>query len=161
MSEQNTYSLRMLKELISARGHKNVTATHRSTFEVTKDHEISKMADCIIAVGADKSASELSPDFKAAMANDDAFITARIASGGFSDIITGWGSAKMTLVNTSSMVFRVSDYVCGRTVMIHADKPALRLDRNLVSSLAAGNEAVVEMTVEKRERQKPSFDILF
>jgi hypothetical protein len=60
-----------------------------------------------------------------------------------------------------SMVFRVSDYVCGRTVMIHADKPAARLDRRLAAALAEGNEAIVELKVEHGERPKPAFDLLF
>ncbi|MCD1293609.1 DUF371 domain-containing protein [Methanocella sp. CWC-04] len=151
----------MLKEVIRARGHKNVTATHRSTFEITKDEEISPSADCIIAVSADRSVSGLSDGFRSLLACDDAFITAVITSGDHSDTVTGWGSKDMTLSDTHSAVFRVSDFVCPRTIMIYADKPASRLDRGLVSSLSAGNEVTIELTVEKRERPKPSMDILF
>ncbi len=151
----------MLKEVIHARGHRNVTAGHRSTFEVTVDPEISLAADCIIAVSADKGASSLSKDFKIAAARDDAFMTAHIVCGGFSDNITGWGSPTMTFTDPRSMVFRVSDFVCGRTVMIHADKPAARLNRDLVRSLSEGKDVVVEITIEQKERPKPSFNTLF
>ena len=44
------------------------------------------------------------------------------------------------------MVFPLSDFVCGRTVMIHADKPAARLNRDLVRSLSEGKDVVVEIT---------------
>lgn len=161
MSEQSTYSLRMHKEVIHARGHKNVTALHRSTFEVTRDLDISTTADCIIAVAANKAVADLSDAFKSEAARDDAFMTVVIASGGYSDIVTGWGSKMLTFTDRSNMVFRVSDYICGRTIMINADKPASRLNRDLVSSLAKGNDVTIEITVERRERQKPSFDILF
>jgi uncharacterized protein len=151
----------MLKEIIHARGHANVRATHRSTFEVTTEPEMSISGDCIIAVGADKGASSLSEGFRIAAAKDDAFITASIRSGGFSDTITGWGSGAMTFTDPRSMVFRVSDFVCGRTVMIHANKPAARLDRDLVKALSEGKDVVVELTVEQKERPKPSFNTLF
>jgi len=59
------------------------------------------------------------------------------------------------------MVFRVSSYVCGRTVMVNADKPAVRLDRRLIDALAKGNKAIVTLSVEQKERPKPTFDLLF
>ncbi len=151
----------MLREVIHARGHGNVTATHRSTFEITTEPDISLAGDCIITVSADKGAASLSEDFKIAAARDDAYMTAVITCGGVSDTVTGWGSDKMTFDVPHSMVFRVSDFVCGRTVMIHADKPAARLNRDLVKSLSEGKDAVVEITIEQKERPQPSFNTLF
>jgi uncharacterized protein len=152
---------RMLKEVIHARGHWNVTATHRSTFEVTTETDMSLAGDCIVAVGADKGASSFSEEFKIAAANDDSYMIARIICDDYTDIIMGWGSAAMTFTDPRSMVFRVSDFVCGRTVMIHADKPAVRLNRDLVKALAEGKDVVIEITVENRERPQPSFNTLF
>jgi hypothetical protein len=151
----------MLKEVVHGRGHPRITALHRSTFEVTRDEEISTAADCIVVVGADKGAASLSGPFKKAAARDDAFITCIIESGGFRDTVTGWGSEDMAFTAEDSMVFRVSNYVCERTVMIYADKPAARLDRNLIKALRAENKAIIELTVERKERPKPSFDTLF
>ena len=151
----------MLKEVVHGRGHPKITATHRTTFEVTRDAEITRAADCIIVVGADKGASSLSENFKKAAASDDAFITCAIEAGGCRDTVTGWGSKDMTFTVEDSMVFRVSDYVCGRTVMVYADKPAVRLDRNLIKALRAENKAIIELTIERKERPKPSFDTLF
>lgn len=151
----------MLKEVIHARGHHNITGTHRSTFEVTRDTEVSRSGDCIIAAGADKGAASLSETFKKAAAMDDAFVTCTIEAGGVKDTVTGWGSKNMTFTAEDSMVFRVSDYVCGRTVMVNADKPAARLDRRLISKLAEGNKATIELYIEQRERPEPSFDLLF
>jgi hypothetical protein len=125
------------------------------------DPDISTAADCIIAVSADKGAASLSGPFRNAASRDDAFITVAISSGGFKDTVTGWGSKDMTFTVEDSMVFRTSNYVCGRTVMIYADKPAARLDRDLIKALMGKNEAIIEMTVERKERPKPSLDTLF
>jgi hypothetical protein len=151
----------MLKEVVHARGHPRITGAHRSTFEITRDPEISGAADCIIAVGADKGASALSEGFKKAASCDDAFITCSIEAGGFRDTVTGWGSSDMAFTVEDSMGFRVSNYVCGRTVMVYADKPAARLDRNLIKALRAENKATIELSVELKERPKPSFEVLF
>jgi len=80
----------MLIEVVHARGHPNVTGSHRSTLEVTRDTEMSKTADCIVAVGADKGAASLSEPFRRAAARDDAFITCTIEAGGARDTVTGW-----------------------------------------------------------------------
>ena len=151
----------MVVEMIRAMGHKNVTALHSSTFEITRDAEIALKADCIIAVSADKAAATLTEEFKKAAAGDDAVITATITCDGHTEFVQGWGSPKMTFSDSSSMVFRVSDYVCGRTVMINADKPAARLDQGLIDALAAGKEVRIGLKVEKGTRPQPSFDLLF
>ncbi len=88
-------------------------------------------------------------------------MTAYIICGGVQRYDHGWGSATMTFTVPHSMVFRVSDFVCGRTVMIHADKPAARLNRDLVRSLSEGKDVVVEITIEQKERPQPSFNTLF
>ena len=51
------------EEYLTAYGHPNVTATHRTTFEITKEDELSLAGSCIIAVGADKGALDLSRRF--------------------------------------------------------------------------------------------------
>ena len=148
-------------EAVHARGHPNVTAAHKSTFEITADADISPNADCIIAVGADRSAATLSEGFRRAAARDDARITAIIRCGGHSDTVTGRGSARMTFADGASMVFRVSDYVCGRTVMIDADKAARGLDRGLAAALATRQVVEIELRVSQVPRPEPSLDVLF
>jgi uncharacterized protein len=151
----------MTCETVRARGHRNVTGTHRSTFEVTRDPEIGLAADCIIAVSADRWPAGLSGEFKAAAARDDAKIIAEIHCDGHKDIVQGWGSSKLTFADDRSMVFRVSDFVCGRTVMINADKAARGLDRSLIEALAAGEDVVIVLAVESASRPEPSFETLF
>ena len=40
---------------IKAKGHKNVLSKHKSTFEITKDKELSLSGDCIIGLDIDKA----------------------------------------------------------------------------------------------------------
>lgn len=138
-----------------------MTAMHRTTFEVTRDAAITETADCIIAVCADRAAATLSLEFREAASRDDALIMAEITCGGCSDTVQGWGSSRMTFSDAHSMVFRVSDFVCGRTVMINADKPASRLSRALIEQLASGNEVIMTMRVGTGRRPEPSLDLLF
>jgi hypothetical protein len=55
----------------------------------------------------------------------------------------------------------VSGFVCGRTVMIDADKAAKSLDRRLVAALEAGQEAEVELRVDRAAKPEPSFNVIF
>jgi hypothetical protein len=151
----------MTSETVRARGHRNVTGTHRSTFEVTRDQDIGLAADCIIVVCADRWPAVMSEEFKAAAARDDAKITVEIHCNGHKDTVQGWGSSRMTFTNDRGMVFRVSDYVCGRTVMINADKAARGLDRGLIKALASGSDAMIVLTVERADRPEPSLNVLF
>ena len=47
-------------EVIYARGHENIKATHKTTMEITKDPYLTPRGDCIIAVKANKAALDLS-----------------------------------------------------------------------------------------------------
>ena len=53
----------------------------------------------------------------------------------------------MTLDHPTDLVWRKSDYVCGRTVGIRSDATARDLPRELIVLLQEGAELVVEMTV--------------
>ena len=54
---------------LQAKGHKNVTSHHKSTFEITKDPEIGPTADCIIGTGADKSMLDFPSSDRYCMSN--------------------------------------------------------------------------------------------
>jgi hypothetical protein len=61
----------------------------------------------------------------------------------------------------AQLVFRVSNYICGRTVMIYADKAARSLDRQLVAAMKSGKVAEIELRAEHAPRPEPSFDVIF
>lgn len=136
-----------LEETIEAHGHPNILATHKSTLEVTKESSLTLGGDCIIGVGANKGARDLSEGLKQLLNTKDSRIELTIEVGGLQEVIRGRGHSRMSFENPICMVLRRSSYVCGRTVMIQADKAAASLSRDLVSLLQIGND-VVKLTLE-------------
>ncbi|MDR5671866.1 DUF371 domain-containing protein [Halalkaliarchaeum sp. AArc-GB] len=146
-----------LTETIRARGHENVRGEHESTFEVTSDDWLTPAGDCILAVEADRTPAEFSPEFVEACRSREATITARleVTPVGSNDgaeplveTITGRGDPELTFESDRSLVGRTSDYVDDRTVLVEADSAAVDVDRELVAALAAGAEATLTLSVE-------------
>lgn len=134
-------------ETIRCRGHPNVISRHSTTFEITKEEHLTCKGDCIIAVGAEKGAADLSPGFRAALARDDAILVTRLTCGNKSVIVTSQGSAGLVLDHPTDMVWRRSRHLCGRTVGVGSDQTAKTLPRELIACLRKGGELLVEMTV--------------
>ena len=124
-------------EFIRARGHPNIRATHPTTLEITKEPFLTPRGDCIIAVGADKGARDLSEIFKSA-ARDPASViimTIEVPSAGLSEVVRARGHPALTFEHPTDMVVRKSAYTCGRTIAVMADKAARDLSRELVNAL--------------------------
>jgi len=143
----NIPSMREIHATIRCRGHPNVTGQHPSTFEVTREEHLSCQGDCIIGIAADTGASGLPPGFADALSRDEAVLVTRLCCGEYCVTITSRGSAAITLDHPTDLVWRRSDYVCGRTVGIRSDATARDLPRQLIALLQGGAELVVEMTV--------------
>lgn len=134
-------------EVIYAKGHRNITAKHRTTFELTKDVEISARADCIIGVEASKAAADLSLEFKNLARRNNAEITLDILVGDLRERIRGRGSEKLSLTSAGGLIVRRSNYSCGGTLMVQADKAAIDLNRALVEKLKLGARIVIQLLV--------------
>lgn len=131
---------------ILTKGHRNVTSLHKSTFEITKDAEIGPTADCIIGVDMDLTMLDFPEEFKQKIADSNTKIIVELKTENGFDRITGWGNECLTLTHPTDIVCRKSDYVCGRTLMIHADKAARDLDEDLINDLK--NEKNLEVTIK-------------
>jgi hypothetical protein len=128
-------------EVFGARGHPQITARHLTTLMITKDEEVGPKGDCIVAVGADKGAKDLSGTLKRAIrAGRRVRVTLKV--GGVAEVIQGFGSPGLTQENPTDIVIRKSRFTCGRTVAIEADKAAGDLSRNFVSRLADPDSAI-------------------
>jgi hypothetical protein len=120
--------------VIKARGHPNVTAGHRTTFMLTKDREVGTRGDCAVGVEAEKSTADLDPNLKHALRSEsDIIIT--LSAGGISEEISAKGHPSLPLDHPSDLVVRKSDFVCGRTLAILADKAAVDFSREFVEVL--------------------------
>ena len=124
-----------LKEIILAKGHKNILATHPTTLELTKEDEVSRNGDCIIAVSADRAMASFSTEFKKKLLEENTRLTILIEAGDVVETVTALGSPNLTLVHPTQMVVRKSNYISGRTLAIKADKASADLSRDLVEKL--------------------------
>ena len=86
-----------MKFKIRAKGHKNVTSLHKSTFEITKDVEIGPTADCIVGVNMDNSMFDFPIEFKKKIADSNTKITIILDSENGHDEIIGYGHENLTL----------------------------------------------------------------
>lgn len=135
-------------EIIRCHGHKNILGLHKSTFEITKETELSPKGDCIIAVGADKGAIDLSPEFRRAISNETAILRTTLTCGELSVTILSYGASGITLTHPTDLVWRRSSFVCPRTIAVYSDHTASLIPREIITALQSGAELTVNLTVE-------------
>jgi len=129
-----TESLKEVEEVI-AFGHNLIRSTHKTTFEITKDSHLTERGDCIIAVKANRAAKDLSEKFKETARKPNARIIVIIEVAGEREIIRAFGDPNLTFTHPTDMVIRKSNYICGRTIAVKADKAACDFPRSLIKSL--------------------------
>jgi hypothetical protein len=121
-------------ELITARGHPMIKATHPTTLMITKDREAGPRGDCIVAVAADKAVADLDTILKKSIkAGRPVKITFKVGDSLF--VVRGSGHPDLTFSSKTDIVVRKSTYTCGRTLAVGADKAASDLPRKFVSLL--------------------------
>jgi hypothetical protein len=79
--------------------------------------------------------SELPQELKEVLRTDGAKIVLTLEAGGVRDTVHGYGHHGLALANGLEMVVRRSGFICGRTLMVGADKAACNLKKELVSAL--------------------------
>lgn len=124
------FSAKIFKEEIIAFGHPNITATHTTTLEITKDSELGKEGSCIIGVKANKACSNLSEDFRNAL-KEARKLEITLEAGGVEEKIVAYGSPALKLSHTEDIVVRTSDFIDERTLAILSDKSANEINQDL------------------------------
>jgi hypothetical protein len=139
-----------MREVIRARGHGHVAATHESTFEVTTDDWLTPAGDCIVGIDADRAPADFDDDFVTTCRDPEATITLTLAldDGESHHRVRARGHPDLTFESERSAVVRTSTYVDDRTVAVDADAAAADLDRDLVAALAGGAGLTLTLTVE-------------
>jgi len=137
-----------MREIIRARGHEHVAATHGSTFEVTTDDWLTPAGDCIVGIEADRSPADFDDAFVAACRDPEASITLTLEAGTASQRVRARGHPDLTFGSDRSAVVRTSSYVDDRTVAVGAEAAAADLDLDLVATLADGAALTLTLTVE-------------
>ena len=135
-------------EIILGYGHENIQATHKTTFEITKEAQLSRRGDCIIAVSANKTMTDFSSEFKENLRKEKAKIMILIEAGDAAEVVNAFGSPRLILTHPTNMVVRKSNYICNRTLAIQADKAACDLPRKLAEKLRNPKQKVkITLTV--------------
>ncbi len=129
-----------MKYTFKAKGHENVLATHANTLELTKDTELSRTGDCIIAVAADFSL----PEIKKIMFSAKTFLMT-ISAGGIEEKITFLRNNEFD--SDQEIVLRLSEFNSVRTLGFRATKSAKMLNRKLVDELKKKNNPI-KITIE-------------
>lgn len=138
-----------LIEVFYGQGHEYIQATHRTTIELTKENFVTKNGDCIIGINSQKSCFDLAEKTKEKLKSKRKFRVI-LKSGVESDTFFGFGHENLILNNLNSMVFRKSNYICDRTIMIKCNKSAIDLDRSLINFLKNANtQLLIEIYMDE------------
>jgi hypothetical protein len=129
-------------ERIHAWGHENIMCTHRTTIEITKNKSLSKKGDCIIGVNASKACNDLSEKSKVQIQSGKK-LNVILKVDDLQDSFHGFGNNKLHLLNKKDMVFRKSNFICDRTVLINCSKSSIDLNRDLVNALMNSNRKLL------------------
>jgi hypothetical protein len=119
-------------------GHPLIRATHKTTFEITKEEKVSLRGDCIIGVKANKSCKDLNDKLKRLITNDVP-IKISIHVGQYSFEANAKGNSSLLLTDEKNIVVRKSNYVCPRTLAIKSDKVAIDIPREMILMLNNSN----------------------
>lgn len=136
---------------IEARGHRNIRATHRSTFEITREDTLTPRGDCIVAVSADKALKDLDPTIGDKIRSGWA-VAVLISVDRLWDLAIGHGDPGLELKDPVRVVVRKSTYISANTLMIRSDKAALDLKRDLIDLLRRGEEATIYVIASRDPR---------
>lgn len=130
-------------EFIKARGHKNIKALHKTTFEITREPHITPRGDCIIGVKADKAPSDFNSNFKKLMRNKYSVLLILLKTSNYADIVVAHGNDNLVYEDTVRTIVRKSSYVDKATVAIRSSKASVDIDRRLIEELRNENELKV------------------
>lgn len=125
-------------ERIQAWGHENILCTHNTTIEITKSKNLTKKGDCIIGVNASKACNDLTPEFKIHIKDGKKFKVI-LKVNDTQDYFYGFGNKRLRLLDKKDMVFRKSNFICDRTVLINCSKSSAEINRDLFGTLMNPN----------------------
>jgi hypothetical protein len=122
-------------EVIHAFGHSNIRSSHPTTIMFTKERQVTKRGDCVVAVAADKSVADLSAEFKNALRQPNAKLTIQLEVDGLMGQINAYGSPELMLNHPNDLVIRKSEFISDRTLAVKADKSSGDLSKTVVEKL--------------------------
>jgi len=139
-----------IEESFYAYGHEKIKSTHKTTLEITKEDYLTERGDCIVAIKSEKSCADLNNDLKNAIRKDGSKVLIKLVVGNEIETVEAYGSKKLILNNSTSIVIRKSEYIDDRTLAIRSNKSANDLRRDFIDLLKDNNvkiKIVIEVLV--------------
>lgn len=140
-----------VKEIIEAKGHENILASNKKTFEITKDFHLTKRGDCIVAVAANKSGPDLNRVFLRALQREEARLSIFFKIDGEEVVVQARGNPSLTISHPTDLVIRKSNFVCNRTLGVVANKTACDFSRSVLKKLREIKPVTIELVVTNDE----------
>jgi len=134
----------MKKFVILGKGHENITATHKTTLQFTKENYVTKRGHCIVAISCTHAARDI-PSWLAEWLRNGNTIKISISCGNVKDEILAYGCKELLLSHPTDIVIRKSCYIDERTLAIRSNKAACELSRKLVEELKKGGKVRIEI----------------
>ena len=110
-----------------ASGHKNILSTHKNTFEITKDTDLTLNGDCIIGLDSDFCLEKIRPLLRSKK------MMISLTIDNFTETITAIPNKEFS--SETEIVIRKTDFISGRTLGINADKACINFSREFVKRL--------------------------
>jgi len=123
------------KITFTCKGHENVLATHKNTFEFTKDAELTTNGDCILGVSCNFNPEELQN-----FAKKHSFFTLSIECSGKKDLI--FAETNSNFKDAQEIVIRLGSFASDRTFGINANKSAKMINKQLIENLKNPGSAI-------------------
>lgn len=121
-------------DLIFAKGHENIHCNHKTTIEITKDNFLTPKGDCILGIKASKACNDLNRSFIEYLLEGNK-VQVIIKYKELNDFFFGFGNKNLLLQSKDDIVFRKSNFICDRTVLINCTKSSSELSRELVKKI--------------------------
>lgn len=121
-------------EEISAYGHQDIQCSHKSTIELTKEGYLTKKGNCILGINCTKACVDVSSELKD-LIRKGRKINVIINVDDLEDQFYGYGDPNLTLLDEKEMVFRKSNFICNRTILVKCNKASNELDTKLIDKL--------------------------
>ena len=124
----------VILETVTAYGHENILCTHNTTIEITKERSLTKKGNCIMGINASKGCFDLNQNLKKKIKDENKIkITLKLED--LQDSFIGFGSKDLRLLDKNDMVFRKSNFICDRTVLINCTKSSNEINPELIEKL--------------------------
>ena len=129
-------------EKIYAYGHENISSTHKTTIELTKAKILTKRGNCIIGINATKACFDLNSNLKEKI-NEGKKLKVILKVDDLQDSFYGYGNKDLRLLDKDDIVFRKSNYICNRTILVNCTKSSNEINRDLIAKLKVPGKKLI------------------